>query len=74
MDFRDSLKAFANQRLTAPELIVELDRVMADTPEHRDVLRNQVEMFKRDVGLPQAVYEALSTRLSGAKTAVLTGD
>jgi serine/threonine protein kinase len=69
MDFGKFLRAFTAQRLTAPELITELDRVIADSPENYVLVRNQVEVFKRDVGLQQGVYDALCTRLNGVKTA-----
>ena len=51
MDFRSKLQAYADQRLTAPELIIALDRAIADSHSRRDLLQNEVETFKRDVAL-----------------------
>jgi serine/threonine protein kinase len=69
MDIRSKLQAYVDQRLTAPELIIELDRAIADSSSSRELLRNQVEGFKREVGLQQDVYDVLRARLNSAKTA-----
>ena len=59
MDFRSKLKAYIDQRLSVSDLLVELDRAVADSSSNRELVRNQVEAFKRDIGLQQDVYDAL---------------
>lgn len=66
MGFRDSLKAFVERQLTAPELISALDRALAIGTERGEHLRTLLEMFRAEQGLPLAVYEVLSTRLNRA--------
>ncbi len=74
MDFRSKLQAYADQRLTAPELIIALDRAIADSHSRRDLLQNEVETFKSDVGLQQDVYDALCMRLNNARKVSPSGE
>ena len=64
MDFRKLLNSLVERRLAVPDLVAELDHVIAAAPAQRDSLREQLEMFKRDIGLSQPVYEALRARLT----------
>ena len=43
MDFRSKLKAYIDQRLSVSDLLVELDRAVADSSSNRELVRNQVE-------------------------------
>ncbi len=66
MNFSETLTAFAERQLTVPELMRALNRALADAPDHNEHLRMQMETYRRDQGLPLAIYEALSARLDEA--------
>ena len=63
MEFGNLLKAFIEQRLTAEQLMTELERVIAESPEQCDAVIKQIEAVHREPGLPQEVYAALCARL-----------
>lgn len=68
MRFRDALTAFSAQRLTATELADILDQALAETPRRGDELQEQLNTFKRDVGLPSEIYQILCARIDAAKS------
>jgi serine/threonine protein kinase len=63
MEFGNLLKAFIEQRLTAEQLMTELERVIAESPVQCDAVIKQIEAVHREPGLPQEVYAALCARL-----------
>ena len=73
MEFGNFLKAYIQQRLSAAQLMTELERVMAETPEQCDDVIKQIEALHRESVLPQEVYAALYARLKTIKTAESVG-